>query len=149
MSIEEIIAGHPEPLSVKPEDGIRAAARIMAEKRIGFLLLLKPGGGLAGVVSERDIVRDVAHGETEFGTRPVSEIATTSVQTCAPEDDPHDVFDRMNQGKFRHMPVERGGAIVGVVSMSDLLRHFEKAASPEAKAAAFQAFFEGGAVPGA
>lgn len=148
MSIESILEGRPKPLSVSPETPIRAAAEIMASKRIGFLLVLNEDGSLFGVVSERDIVRDVGSGGDRYGERAVSGITTTSVQTCDPGDDAHDVFDRMTAGKFRHMPVARSGTIEGVVSMSDLLRRFEEESSPEAKTKAFQAFFSGEAIPG-
>lgn len=148
MSLSEILENHTDPLSVEPDTSIAAAAKIMADRRIGFLLILNSDGSLHGVISERDIVRDVAAGNEGFDSRSVSGIATRSVQTCSRNDDPHQVFDRMTKGKFRHMPVAEDGRIQGVVSMSDLLRHFEKASSPDARAKAFQAFFSGDAVPG-
>ncbi|MBO6836254.1 MAG: CBS domain-containing protein [Alphaproteobacteria bacterium] len=148
MSIATIIEGHPAPLSVAPDNTIQNAAEIMSEHRIGFLLVLNEDGSLFGVISERDIVHDVAVGGGDYAKRPVSGIATTAVKTCLPTDDPHDIFERMTAGKFRHMPVAEAGAIIGVISMSDLLRHFEQESTPAARAKAFQAFFSGDAIPG-
>ncbi|MDW3205164.1 MAG: CBS domain-containing protein [Alphaproteobacteria bacterium] len=148
MTIATIIEGRPKPLNVTPSDSIQNAAEIMSEHRIGFLLVLNEDESLFGVISERDIVHDVAVGGGDYGKRPVSGIATTAVKTCLPTDDPHDIFERMTAGRFRHMPVAQNGAIIGVVSMSDLLRHFEQESSPAARTKAFQAFFSGDAIPG-
>lgn len=148
MGIGTIIAARGAPLSLSPTDTVGAAAGLMAERRIGFLLILEASGALAGVISERDIVREVAAGSNGLSDRPALDIATKAVTTCGPNDDPHDIFALMNERKFRHMPVEEGGKIIGVVSMSDLLRQFEAESAPDAKAKAFQAFLSGEMVPG-
>lgn len=148
MGIGAIIAARGTPLALNPDDTVGAAARLMADRRIGFLLILDAADGLAGVISERDIVREVGVGSEGLSDRPALDIATKTVTTCGPDDDPHDVFALMNDRKFRHMPVEEGGKIIGVVSMSDLLRQFEAESAPDAKAKAFQAFLSGEMVPG-
>lgn len=148
MTIASIIADRRDPLSIGKEGTVQEAAVIMAKNRIGFVLILNSNGSLAGIVSERDIVRSVSQGDSKLSSRNVMEIATVEIKTCSPEDDPHAVFDRMTQNKFRHMPVEQDGKILSVVSMTDLLRYFEQESSPAERAKAFEAFFDGSAIPG-
>ena len=71
VNIATILEGRADPLSISPGASIRSAAEIMASNRIGFLLILNDDGSLYGVVSERDIVRDVSAGGEGFGTRTV------------------------------------------------------------------------------
>lgn len=148
MTIASIIEGRRDPLSISKQGTVQEAATIMAQNRIGFVLILNADGSLVGIVSERDIVRRVSKGDSKLSARNVMEIATVEIKTCSPDDDPHAVFDRMTQNKFRHMPVAQNGKILSVVSMADLLRYFEQESSPAERAKAFEAFFDGTAIPG-
>jgi len=103
-------------VTVSPDTAGRAALREMEENDIGSLPVLE-GEKLAGVVSERDIARGVIlqHRVT------VREIMTTQVHTVAPESKVADCVTLMHRERIRHLPVVSGGAVLGVLSVRDLM----------------------------
>jgi len=112
-----------EVLTVAPEETISQAAEVLAERRIGALLVADPGGKLVGILSERDVVRAVArHGADAFA-HPVSRHMTAKVETARETDRVTEIMERMTAGKFRHMPVLENGRIIGVVSIGDVVKH--------------------------
>jgi CBS domain-containing protein len=130
MLIENVIqAGdltgksHPSVVVVAPETPVKAIADALAEHGIGLLVVCGADGALAGVVSERDVIRALSSDGGDILTRPVSQIMSTDVQTCGPKDDPFQVIKAMSAGKFRHMPVLSDGKVVGVVSSKDIFAH--------------------------
>lgn len=97
----------------------RDAARLMAERRIGAILITKDGK-LAGIFTERDVtVRIVAPGRDPDTTK-LSEVMTPDPDTVSPDDSPGHALDRMRARGFRHLPVIDGNAVVGIVSLRDL-----------------------------
>ena len=121
MSLSEILENHSDPLSVEPDTSIAAAAKIMADRRIGFLLILNSDGSLHGVISERDIVRRMADTPGQTLPQAVEDLMTKDVLTCAPADSMIDVLKRMTEGKFRHMPVMDGTSLVGMITVGDVV----------------------------
>jgi CBS domain-containing protein len=98
-----------------------AAAKLTARK-IGALMVSKADGGVAGILSERDIVRRVAADGAAALDSVVSSAMTANVVSCEPTDLAHSLLQRMTDGRFRHMPVIDDGALVGIISIGDVVK---------------------------
>ncbi|MBB4039973.1 CBS domain-containing protein [Microvirga flocculans] len=108
--------------TIEPERTLSEAARILSERRIGALLIMDGRKPIAGIISERDIVRAVAtHGAGALD-EPVSRFMTEKVTTCTGHTSIHDVMELMTQQKFRHLPVVEGGRLAGIVSIGDVVK---------------------------
>ncbi|MDR3499258.1 MAG: CBS domain-containing protein [Parvibaculum sp.] len=108
--------------TVGPTITLTEAARLLSEKRIGAVVVMH-GQQLLGIVSERDIVKAVARMGVEALDRPVREIMTARVVTCGLNDSVDELMDSMTEGRFRHLPVIERGALVGIVSIGDVVKH--------------------------
>lgn len=108
--------------TVTPETQVAAAAARLAGRRIGALVVTAPGGDIAGILSERDIVRALAKEAGGCLVMPVSKLMTETVETCAPGDTANSVLERMTAGRFRHMPVVDNGRMVGLLSIGDVVK---------------------------
>lgn len=110
-----------EIISVLPSDTLEDAARLMANKDIGSVPVVS-GGALKGLVTDRDIVvRGIAKGKSIRDTR-VADLMTTDVAYLTPENTVHDAISMMAAEKVRRLPVVKGGAIDGIVSLADIAR---------------------------
>ena len=105
-------------LTVGPDDTAHDAARFLVEKRIGAAVVVGDGGGIIGIVSERDIVR--AYAEHEGGLAEQS-LMTSPVVTCSPETTIADAAQLMEGHHIRHLPVVEGTRLIGVVSIRDIV----------------------------
>ena len=122
MSVAELIRNKQGNLiTVTPDTDVSDAAALLAEKRIGAVIV-KEGERLAGILSERDIVRALAVRGSGCLDQKVSAIMTSNVETCAPEESVESVMSRMTSGRFRHMPVVVEGKVSGIVSIGDLVK---------------------------
>ena len=134
MTIASIIHGKPHRLiTVAPDDTLQQAAEVLTRERIGALLVLKPNGDIAGIMSERDIVRAVGLKGTEVLSRPVAELMTKEVICCAPEDTVDQVMATMTERRFRHLPVRHGGRIVAMISIGDVVKQKVEEAEAESQ----------------
>ena len=134
MTIASIIHGKPHRLiTVAPDDTLQQAAEVLARERIGALLVLKPNGDIAGIMSERDIVRAVGLKGTDVLSRPVAELMTKEVICCAPEDTVDQVMATMTERRFRHLPVRHGGRIVAMISIGDVVKQKVEEAEAESQ----------------
>jgi CBS domain-containing protein len=122
-------------LTIRPDATLGDAAKMLSEKRIGAVVVSDDGKKPQGILSERDIVRQLgAHGPDILST-PISEVMTREVQTCVLGDDALVILERMTKGRFRHLPVvDENGDMLGVVSIGDAVsgRLKELAAEKEA-----------------
>jgi len=109
-----------ELLVIEPEAGLAAAASLMAQRRVGSVLVVV-GGRLEGIFTERDIVRAVSQ-DVMAMHEPVSDWMTRTPFTVAPETPIDQARDLMLEHHFRHLPVTRGDELVGIISMRDLTR---------------------------
>ena len=107
-------------VTIRPDATLAEAAKMLSEKRIGAVVVSEDGRKPQGILSERDIVRQLgAHGPNVLST-PIAEVMTRDVQTCTMGDDALVILERMTQGRFRHLPVVDGdGNMLGVVSIGD------------------------------
>lgn len=104
------------------------ATRVLSQRRIGALVIRDGEGRLAGILSERDVVRALSTESVTALARPVSVFMTRAVATCTEADTVEELMEMMTQGRFRHVPVVcDGGQICGVVSIGDVVRsHIEE-----------------------
>jgi CBS domain-containing protein len=106
-------------LSVEAGETITRVAQRMVERNIGAVLVLD-GGQLAGIMTERDLMRAVARGL--HGDAVVAEYMTAHPETIEPGDSTEHAAVLMIHGGFRHLPVVEGGAVVGILSIRDLMQ---------------------------
>jgi CBS domain-containing protein len=111
--------GH-QVFSIAPEASALDAAKKMNQYRVGSLVVVRQGGGLAGIVTERDILTKVVAGEKPPAKTPVSEIMTEKVLTCTPRTPLDELRHTMRERRIRHVPVIEGAEIVGMASLGDL-----------------------------
>jgi len=124
MTVSAILAAKGrEIVSVDPNATLAAAVKLLAEKRIGAVLVLGVDRRIAGILSERDIVRALAEGGAGALDRPVSQIMTRKVSTCTETETLASIMERMTEGKFRHVPVVEQGRLVGIVSIGDVVKY--------------------------
>ncbi len=127
MNVKAILAAKQRNLggdiiSIEPTADLAAAVKCLAAHRIGAVVIRGAGGRLAGILSERDIVRALAkHGPSALDL-PVGQVMTRDVETCGEEDTVAHLMERMTAGKFRHMPVVRNGELIGLISIGDVVK---------------------------
>ena len=111
----------PEIYAIAPEAPVIEAIRLMAEKRIGAVLVME-GSRLVGILSERDYARKIVLQGRSSSDTPVRTIMTADVVTVRPEDTADHCMQVVTEQRIRHLPVIRGGEVVGVVSIGDLVK---------------------------
>ena len=111
-----------EVFAIGPDAAVIDAIRLMAEKGVGALVVLEPGGRLAGIVSERDYARKIVLEGRSSKETPVRDIMTADAVTVAPEDVAPACMKLVTERRIRHLPVLVDGRVVGVVSIGDLVK---------------------------
>ena len=109
-------------LTVTPDSSVAQAARMLSELRVGALVVSPDGERVAGILSERDIVREMGRRGPGCLEDRVSALMTATVVTCAPEDMADAVLAKMTAHRCRHMPVMREGRMVGLISIGDVVK---------------------------
>jgi CBS domain-containing protein len=118
--IGEVIDGRPL-FHVTPTDSVRSAAREMSDKNIGCIAVID-SGRLVGIFSERDVLtRVVAEGRNPDET-PVESVMTKEIIVADPSEGVNDALQKMRERNFRHLPVVKGGSLIGMISIRDLLQ---------------------------
>jgi CBS domain-containing protein len=124
MNVKAILAAKGgDIISIEPTADLTAAARLLGTHRIGAVLIRGAGGRLAGILSERDIVRAIAEQGAAALTLPVANVMTRNVTTCGEDDTIASIMEQMTAGKFRHMPVLAKGKLIGLVSIGDVVKY--------------------------
>jgi CBS domain-containing protein len=124
MNVREILSVKgKDVVTIEPNTNLAAAAKLLAERRIGALVVTGPAGRVVGILSERDIVHVLAAGGIAALETPVSEAMTRKVTTCSPSDTIGSIMERMTAGKFRHVPVVEQGRLTGIISIGDVVKH--------------------------
>ena len=109
--------------SASPEDSVAAVLALLAERNIGAVVVLGPGAKVAGILSERDIVRGLAVHGAALLERRAADLMTRAVHTCTPGTSVETVMAAMSARKIRHVPVVDGGALAGIVSIGDVVKN--------------------------
>ena len=123
MTVARILAEKgANVLTVGPDKTLDEVIHILAEKRIGALVVAHPDGSVAGIISERDIMRALASSGAATFDAPVSQYMTADVTTCRRSATTEDVMELMTNGRFRHVPVCEDGRLVGLISIGDVVK---------------------------
>ncbi len=125
MTVKSILAAKAlggDIVTIEPTADLATAAKRLAERRIGALVISGAGGRLAGILSERDIVRMVSEKGAAALEMTVGQVMTRNVATCGEDETIASIMERMTAGKFRHMPVVAKGRLVGLVSIGDVVK---------------------------
>lgn len=113
--------GH-EVATVTPDTAVRDAVAALARHNVGALIVSPDGAEVAGIMSERDVVRRLATDGEAVLDRPVEVIMKREVKTCEPGDTTNDLMGLMTEGRFRHLPVCEEGRLIGIVSIGDVVK---------------------------
>lgn len=109
-------------ITVRPDSTCRDLLGLLARHNIGAVVVSPDGITVAGIVSERDVVRRLHDRGAEILDAPVAQIATLDVQTCEPEDSLDELRETMTVRRFRHIPVVSHNRLVGIVSIGDVVK---------------------------
>jgi len=124
MIVKNILAGKRDSVvTIEPTANLTAAVKLLAERRIGAVVILGADHRIVGILSERDIVRVLAERGPTVMDEPVGQVMTRDVKTCSEDDTIEDLMSRMTTGKFRHMPVAKQGKLIGIVSIGDVVKN--------------------------
>jgi CBS domain-containing protein len=124
MTIGMILADKGRDIiSVEPAATLKSAATLLAERRIGAVVILGADHRIIGILSERDIVRAIGERGVAALDEPVSQTMTRKVSTCTEGETLISILERMTEGKFRHVPVVDQGRVTGIVSIGDVVKH--------------------------
>ena len=105
-----------------PDATIADAARVLKERNIGALVIITEDGRLAGILSERDLVRGLPEHGADLLALKVKDRMTADVTTCSPDDRVDAIMKKMTEGRFRHLPVVEDGRLAGIVSIGDVVK---------------------------
>ncbi len=129
MNVKAILAakvrnlgGDIDIVCIEPTADLAAAAKLLSKHRIGAVVIRGAGEHLAGILSERDIVRALSEHGANALALPVGQEMTRNVATCGEDDTVATIMERMTAGKFRHMPVIVKGKLAGLISIGDVVK---------------------------
>lgn len=108
--------------TVVPATSVAEIAQQLSARRIGSILVLDVEGSVAGIVSERDLVRALTRHGAKALELEARQVMTREVVTCDPDDSIDGVMQTMTEGRFRHIPVVRHGDLLGLVSIGDVVK---------------------------
>jgi CBS domain-containing protein len=108
--------------SVTPGTTVAEVAKQLSVRRIGSVLVLSDQSAVAGIVSERDLVRALATHGAKAMELEARQVMTREVVTCHPDDSIDEVMQTMTSGRFRHLPVVHHGELLGLVSIGDVVK---------------------------
>lgn len=109
-------------VTIPPGATLAEAVALLSARRIGAAVVSGDGRQAEGILSERDIVRELARHGASCLERLVGDAMTRAPVTCARGDRAVDVLQRMTDGRFRHMPVVEGGVMIGLISIGDVVK---------------------------
>ena len=123
MVIDHIISKKKNKniIKVAPNASLSEASKLLAENKIGALPVTNDNNSILGVLSERDIIKEISTKGIHGLESSVEAVMTTQVSCCGRFDTLKSVIERMNEGRFRHMPVTDNDKIIEFISISDLV----------------------------
>jgi CBS domain-containing protein len=111
-----------EVVTIASDATISEAARLLARRRIGAVVVRTRDGSVAGILSERDIVRAVADDSFAALGQTVSAHMTRAISTCCESDTVEELMEQMTRGRFRHVPVVEDDQLRGIISIGDVVK---------------------------
>lgn len=109
-------------ISAAPSETVQGVADLLAKNRIGAVLVRDKTGGVAGIVSERDIVKALAKDGARALEKTAADIMTSKVRTCGPSDTEAELMSLMTEHRIRHLPVVEDGNLIGMISIGDVVK---------------------------
>ena len=123
MNVSEILERKGNRVvTVAPEDPVRSVVATLSSNGFGAVIVSSDGSSIEGIVSERDIVRQLGREGERILDQPASSIMTTPVKTCALSDKVDQLMTRMTEHRIRHLPVAEDGALAGMISIGDVVK---------------------------
>jgi CBS domain-containing protein len=124
MQVQQILRTKSDDgvVTVAPGSSIAKAAELLSSRRIGAVVVSPDGKRVAGIVSERDIVRELGRRGAACLSDTVDSIMTAKIVSCSRTERANDVLQKMTDGRFRHMPVMEGDEMVGLISIGDVVK---------------------------
>lgn len=124
MLVQQILKSKSDDgvVTIAPGESLAEAAKLLAARRIGAVVVSSDGKTVAGILSERDIVREVAQKGVSCLADPLETMMTRDIVTCSRDDTSDAVLGLMTQGRFRHLPVLDGGEMIGLISIGDVVK---------------------------
>lgn len=123
MLVDQILKSKPAGVvTIAPEAPVSEAAALLSSKKIGAVIVSGDGTAPEGILSERDIVRELGRRGPACMTDPVSALMTARLVHCERAHTALQVLEMMTEGRFRHMPVLDDGAMVGMISIGDVVK---------------------------
>ena len=123
MRVDGVLQGKgSEVATIGPEQTLLSAVAELGRRRIGALVVVTADGSVAGILSERDIVAAISRDGAAVLERAVRDVMTANVITCSPTDTMEQLMSAMTEQHIRHLPVLRDGALIGIVSIGDVVK---------------------------
>jgi CBS domain-containing protein len=124
MLVQQILKskGDDGVVTVPPGTSVGKAAELLSTRRIGAVIVSPDGKRALGILSERDIVRELGRRGAACLSDPVDTLMTARLVTCHRNESTDEVLGRMTEGRFRHMPVMEGDQMVGLISIGDVVK---------------------------
>ncbi|MEO5854022.1 MAG: CBS domain-containing protein [Nocardioides sp.] len=124
MRINEVLKNKPVAgvVTIAPDATVRDLLALLAEHNVGALIVSSDGAAVDGIVSERDVVRRLQADESLLDSA-VASIMTSTVHTCEADASLDDLMVLMTEQRFRHVPVVADGALIGIVSIGDVVKN--------------------------
>jgi CBS domain-containing protein len=109
-------------VTVDPDRTLLEVAQILNDKKIGAVVITGMEDRISGIFTERDLVRAIAVNGAGVLAQPVKATMTTNVERCREEQSVDDLMGMMSAGRFRHVPVEQDGKLIGIISIGDVVK---------------------------
>jgi CBS domain-containing protein len=124
MTVQQIlkVKGDGNIVTVPSSATLSGVAEILSARKIGAVVVSDDGKVPMGILSERDIVRELGRRGVACMLDPVTKIMTTKLVTCTRSESANEVMQKMTDGRFRHMPVMEGGTMIGFISIGDVVK---------------------------
>jgi len=124
MLVQQILNSKADTgvMTVRPDMSVSEVVALLSEKRIGAVVVSANGETADGILSERDIVREIGRRGAVCMSETAGDMMTKKLVTCNVRDDANEVLEMMTNGRFRHLPVVEGEKMVGLISIGDVVK---------------------------
>ena len=134
MAVSEILAEKGrDVVTAKRNSTIQEVAELLASKKIGAVVVVESDESVCGILSERDVVREVSRKGADALDRRVTSCMTKDVISCDDDESIDSLMEKMTKGKFRHIPVINKGKLAGIISIGDVVKRKIELAEREAE----------------
>jgi CBS domain-containing protein len=135
MTVKSILSNKgTEVVTIEPTATLEAAVNVLTQRGIGALVVLGPDRRVAGILSERDVVRALAKHGAGALKQPLAQLMTRKVETCGHAETVAALMETMTNRRFRHVPVVEEDQLVGIISIGDVVKHRLKEMEQESAA---------------